>query len=158
MNLRLLLLAIAGIGLFALSVELYRTFNPYDPTLKANQGSDVNALPALPGSFDLYANQPRWQPIGRGPLSITAAGTINFGGQTATPGASKTIGGQTALAPGVPLGILVAKIGETGEPFKCGIGCKISAKDTVYVAINDFDHDDNTGFYVVTIKRYDELP
>lgn len=106
----------------------------------------------LGNTFEMPANQGGWRAVGMGPMDIRAAGTIDLGGQTAVPDDSKRKGDEKALAPRLPYGMLIGKIGENGQPFRIGVWNKISVKDTVYLAINDDDHSDNSGFYTVTIR------
>jgi hypothetical protein len=104
-------------------------------------------------TLELPASMAGWQEIGNGPVTLWATGTIDIGGQTATPGKSEKPGDEAALAPALGYGILLARIGEDGKPFKAGSITKIAAKEKIYVAINDSSYDENQGFYVVTIKK-----
>ncbi len=108
-------------------------------------------------TFEMPANQGGWRGVGKGPMDIRAEGTIDLGGQTAVPDDTKRKGDVKALAPRLPYGMLIAKIGENGQPFRIGVWNKISAKEEVYLAINDDDHSDNSGFYTVTIRSSDAV-
>lgn len=152
--------AVIGFVVVIAGSILYRVFLPYDPDAQSlfNQtnnrnSAEVAAKPAneTPGTFKLLADQAGWQPIGKGPLAITAAGTINLGGSTSTADGTKIQADSTAPAPGLPLGVLVAKIGENGKPFNCKSKCKIAATDAIFITINDSSYDDNRGYYVITV-------
>ena len=153
MSIKILLILLAAVVIFGVLVGAYKSLHPYDPSFET--AKTVEAEPAIPvnGTIEIQANQPGWRLIGKGPLAINANGTINYGGHEAVPGKSDTIAPEGAPAPGLPQGILLAKIGETGKPFKCGGVCKIAFKDNIYLAINDTDYADNTGAYNVTILR-----
>lgn len=75
----------------------------------------------------------------------------------AVPDDTKRKGDEKALAPRLPYGMLIGKIGENGQPFRIGVWNKISVKDTVYLAINDDDHSDNSGSYRITIRASDAV-
>lgn len=110
---------------------------------------------ALPIGFErvieLRANEPGWKAVGSGPLTIKAEGTIDIGGLQTAPDDNRWAGDARALVRGLPYGMLVAKIGETGEPFRVGKMAQVAMKDVVYLAINDADYSDNSGSYTVTL-------
>lgn len=119
----------------------------------------VTETPSVAGdTFEMPANKGGWRPVGKGPMDIRAAGRIDLGGgRTAVPDDTKRNGDEKALAPALPYGMLIGKIGEDGEPFRIGKWNKISMNAVVYLAINDDDHSDNSGYYTVTIKASDPV-
>jgi hypothetical protein len=93
-----------------------------------------------------------WKLVGKGPLRITATGTVDLGnGLRTVANDEKRKGDASTTAPDLPYGTLVARLGENGKPFKIGIRGQIAAKDNIYLAINDGDRSDNSGSYVVTL-------
>jgi hypothetical protein len=154
MNIRTLVLAFAAVLIFGGLIGLYRSLHPYDATFDTVRAVDAETA-AEPGTktIEIRADHGGWQAIGKGPLAVNAVGKINFGGHDAIPGKSDMIAPEESPAPGLPQGILLAKIGETGKPFKCGGACKISASGDIYLAINDSDYSDNSGIYIVTILK-----
>lgn len=154
--------AVIGFVVVIAGSILYRVFLPYDPDAQSlfNQPNNRNSTEiaaksenGTPGTFKLLADQAGWQPLGKGPLAITAVGTIDLGGSTATADGTKIPADSAAPAPGLPLGVLVAKIGENGKPFNCKSKCKIAAMDQIFITINDSTYDDNQGFYVITVLK-----
>jgi hypothetical protein len=104
-------------------------------------------------SIQIQADHGDWVAIGRGPMLIRAEGTINLGGgHIAAPDDNRLPGNANALVPNLPLGVLVGKIGGSGEPFKIGRISQIAMTDVVYLAINDSDHSDNSGAYIIKIS------
>jgi hypothetical protein len=151
MNIKILLLSLAAVLIFGVLVGLYRTMHPYEQGFETT--TLVNAETTGESGteiIEIRGEQPGWQLIGKGPLAINAVGKITSGGHEAVPGKSETLAGDGSPAPGLPQGILLAKI---GKPFKCGGVCKITTKDNIYLAINDSDYNDNSGVYTVTILR-----
>jgi hypothetical protein len=154
MNIKILLLSLAAVLIFGVLIGLYRTLHPYEKGFETDRIVDAETtVESGTKTIEIRANQPGWQSIGKGPLAINAVGRINYGGREAVPGKSETLAGEGSPAPGLPQGILLAKIGETGKPFKCGGVCKVTANDNIYLAINDSDYSDNSGVYTVTILR-----
>jgi|GEM_PF-6801071 len=95
-----------------------------------------------------------WTPIGTGPMILTASGTVDLGGGLRTaPDDTKRAGDERLLVPELSYGMLIGKIGENGKPFRIGRGAQIGQKQTVYLVVNDADHSDNSGEYIVTIRR-----
>jgi hypothetical protein len=93
-----------------------------------------------------------WRLVGKGPMRFRAAGTVDLGGGLRTvPNDKQRPGDVNVIAPDLPYGTLLAKIGETGKPFKIGIIGQIAANDVIYLAINDSDRSDNSGFYTITL-------
>jgi hypothetical protein len=144
-------------GLFVLAVALIgiRLWLVNGP--EAQQTSSVVSTAPTPLASDeqriieLQANE-NWRLIGKGPIRIRASGTADLGGGLKTaPNDEQKPGDETALAPDLPYGTLVARIGENGKPFKIGISGQINAREPVYLAINDGDRSDNSGFYTVTL-------
>ena len=156
MNIKILLLSAAAVIIFGVLVGLYKSLHPYDPGFATVKVTDAETVARSSGTLEILGNQSGWQLIGKGPLAINAVGKINVGGHEALPGKSDTLAPDGSPAPGLPQGILLAKIGETGKPFKCGGVCKIAAKDNIYLGINDSDHRDNSGGYNVTVFRNSE--
>jgi hypothetical protein len=99
----------------------------------------------------IKADEPGWKPIGRGPIRITADGTVDIGGLMTAPDDKQRPGDDKAFVPQLPYGRLVAKIGENGAPFSIGKRAQVAKKEIVYVAINDSDYSDNSGSYIVTV-------
>ena len=101
--------------------------------------------------IELNASEP-WKLVGKGPLRITATGTVDLGrGLHTVPNDEKRKGDGSTSAPDLPYGTLIARVGENGKPFKIGIRGQIAAKDNIYLAVNDGDRSDNSGSYVVTL-------
>jgi hypothetical protein len=127
---------------------------PTQSQLASNFPADV-ALPRNgDGSISFPASDAGWHPIGQGRFSLRIAGWIDYGGQQATPDGSGLTAKETdsprAKAPGIDLGVLIAKIGPTGQPFKVGSYREFnSGTETVYIAINDSYYGDNTGAYTI---------
>jgi len=93
-----------------------------------------------------------WQLVGKGPVRIKSAGKVDLGkGLQTNPNDEKRPGDLNALAPDLPYGTLLARIGENGKPFKVGVRAQIAAKENIYLAINDGDRSDNSGSYIVTL-------
>jgi hypothetical protein len=67
-------------------------------------------------------------------------------------GGSTTASGTSFLAPGLPIGSLVARIGPTGTPFKVGEAYQAtaSASGELYLGYNDSRCTDNHGSFSVT--------
>ena len=154
-------IAIGAIVVIAGSV-LYRVFLPYDPNAKSlyPKNSEVAVAPAAEsrvtatGTFDLAGNEAGWQAVGRGPVAIMASGRVDLGGGvTSTPMGTGSSAGEGSPAPELPQGMLLAKIGLDGKPFKCHTICRVAVRDNIYLTINDTDYTDNSGAYTVTIKR-----
>lgn len=156
MNIKILLLSAAAVIIFGVLVGLYKSLHPYDPGFETVKITDTEAVARGGGTIEIPGNRSGWQLIGKGPLAINAVGKINCGGHEALPGRSDALAPDGSPAPGLPQGILLAKIGETGKPFKCGGVCKIAAKDNIYLGINDSDYGDNSGAYNVTVLRNSE--
>lgn len=104
-------------------------------------------------TIQLPADDPAWKPIGRGPLMITATGTVDLGGIRTVANDEKRPGDDKALVPSLPYGTLVGRIGENGKPFKLGVRAQVAQHDVFYLNINDSDYADNSGAYTVTFKR-----
>jgi hypothetical protein len=103
-------------------------------------------------AIEIYANESKWTPVGRGPLTITAAGTADLGnGLKTAPDDQKKSGDNKALVPDLSYGMLVGKVGENGAPFRIGKHAQIAMQETVFLAINDDDYSDNSGSYVITV-------
>ncbi len=102
------------------------------------------------GSYRLEANSEGWMPIGEGSFTIDVKGSIDFGGVLANPDRSPIMGNEEALVPGVPFGVPVVKIGESGKPFMIGFSKRIdSGNQIAYIAVNDSYYGDNKGSYIV---------
>ena len=153
MNIRPLLLIFAAVVAFGSAVRFYRALHPYDPSLPPAGQSNEPPARADETSFELRAEEVHWKPIGTGPVAINAKGNMKISGYVASPGKSYLTASDDAPAPGLQRGILVAKIGETGRPFKCGGVCKIAVKGNIYLAINDSPDAEHSGFYTVTVRR-----
>lgn len=153
--------AVIGFVVVIAGSILYRVFLPYDPDAQSlykqadNKNTEIvkRAERDPQGTFNLLAGQAGWQPVGRGPLALTAIGTIDLGGSTSTADGTQVPADSAAPAPGLPVGVLIAKIGDNGKPFNCKSKCKISAKEPIFITINDSTYNDNQGYYVVTILK-----
>jgi hypothetical protein len=123
---------------------------------QVSEGQPRTQLRQLPEgneqAIEIYANESKWMPVGRGPLTIAAAGTADLGnGLKTAPDDQKKPGDNKALVPDLPYGMLVGKVGENGAPFRIGKHAQIAMKETVFLAINDDDYSDNSGSYVITV-------
>src|SRR5262245_501200 len=74
------------------------------------------------GTYRLAASDDAWHQVGSGRFTIEVGGRIDFGGIVCGPeGVSRTGPGiEIALAPNLPLGAVIAKVGPTGAPFVVG--------------------------------------
>ncbi|MGB7069271.1 MAG: hypothetical protein WBD22_07230 [Pyrinomonadaceae bacterium] len=102
--------------------------------------------------IDIHARRPGWTALGKGPLELWAHGTIDAGGFTAKPDRSSIPGDNSSISPELPYGVLLAKVGEDGHPFKAGIATSIASTDVIYLAINDSNYEDNSGKYRITAR------
>lgn len=159
-QIKLLLVGILIIGILLLGFGAYFIFKPDKPAQEDQNPTPVPiSIPPVNTSTPsgktlvLQANESGWKSIGSGKITIHVSGTIDFGGQQATPDTSMIMGDSTALVPGVPFGAVVGKIGENGKPFKVGSLYKFNTSENVYIAINDSTYSDNTGSYTITIER-----
>jgi hypothetical protein len=142
-------LVIVAFGLFVVKMLLVNGPEPEQP-----QPQPESAKPLERDAervIALNANEPGWKPVGRGPMRITADGAIDIGGLKTGPGDKKRPGDDKALAPKLPYGALICRIGEQGQPFFIGNHGQVASKEIVYLAINDSDYSDNSGSYIVTI-------
>jgi hypothetical protein len=150
-------LVVLCVLLFVLRMWLVNT--PEPKSENSVSPDSLSRTPSVEGNtIELPANQGGWRPVGKGPMDIRAAGKIDLGGgRTAVPDDTTRKGDEKAMAPKLPYGMLIGKIGEAGEPFRIGVWNKISMNAVVYLAINDDDHSDNSGYYTVTIKASDPV-
>jgi hypothetical protein len=104
--------------------------------------------------FGLPATRAGWSPIGSGSFTIEVSGQIDFGGITSTPeGVRRTGEGvKNALAPELPFGAVIAKIGDNGRPLVVGYSHRFDTEERVYIAINDSDYSDNSGSYRIRVR------
>jgi hypothetical protein len=87
-----------------------------------------------------------------------ASGQIAFGksnGQTSGPDGNPAVRRATYPDPGVPVGALIARIGNSAA---FGIGMQtqplpMPVSGRLMLGVNDDERADNSGFYVVTITR-----
>ena len=121
---------------------------------KVAEGNVPVGLPRnTDGSYTLQANSEGWLPIGRGSFTIDVKGSIDFGGVLASPDRSPIMGNEEALAPGIPFGVPVVKIGENGKPFMIGFSHRIDSGDQIaFIAINDSYYGDNKGSYIIYMR------
>ncbi len=92
-----------------------------------------------------------WVEICSSDCTVSVQGSVDYGGEIATPDSSPRMGDKTAKADGIPFGVLVAKVGKDGKPFHVGSSKTIqSGEKAVYVVVNDSYYADNKGSYTVT--------
>jgi hypothetical protein len=133
------------------------------------------------GTLIFPANYPRWFSLGRGPVRLLMGNpypqiSIDRGPWPSMPHGS--LAGDKpynprALVPSMMLGVLVAKIGQNGEPFmpftNDTIGLEplyingeykghyaqylFDTDDEIFLAINDYNYTDNRGAYKFWIVR-----
>jgi hypothetical protein len=164
---KLLLSILIVIGLVCVGLGGYIILKPEPklgtPNVAVSTPSSIVSTPsstpeskpvATSRSFNLPVNQSGWQRVGSGKFSFSASGTIDYGGETANPDTSIRLGDDTAIAPGIPFGTIVGKIGGNGRPFKVGSIYKFNTEEDVYIAINDSNYTDNSGHYVITITQF----
>lgn len=105
------------------------------------------------GSIRFPANKEGWYLIGTGHFVLEIKGTIDFGGKEATADTSQIASDPRCLVPDELVGVVVARIGREGRPFKVGSYRTFNSGDQpVYIAINDSYYKDNTGFYTIYVK------
>ena len=142
-------LVVLAIGLFIVKMLLVNAPEPElprpQPEYEKPLDQDTERVIAI------NANEPGWKPIGKGPIRMTADGIVDLGGIKTQPDDSKRPGDEKVLVPKFPYGRLLAKYGESGNPFSVGKRAQFSQKEIVYVAINDSDYTDNSGSYIVTV-------
>ena len=104
--------------------------------------------------INLESTRSGWQSIGNGYFTLEANGQIDFGGIKSTPqGVIRNGEGiKNALAPELPFGAIIAKIGGNGKPFLVGNRKDFNTQEQVYLAINDSDYSDNSGSFTIRIK------
>lgn len=146
------LYGLVALAFFLFAVRMWLVNGPETP----NETETVSVQPTPLGPdevrvIELNAGE-TWKLIGKGPLRITATGTVDLGnGLRTAPNDEKRKGDAGTIAPDLPYGTLVARVGESGRPFKIGIRGQINAKDNIYLAVNDGDRSDNSGSYIVTL-------
>jgi len=147
---------IYGLVVLAVFLIIVRMWLVNGPDQQAASDMPVNLQPT-PLNVDenrvieLQANE-TWRLVGKGPLRFRASGTVDLGnGLHTVPNDKQRPGDSKALAPDLPYGTLIAKVGENGLPFKIGNIAQIAASDVIYLAVNDADRSDNSGFYTVTL-------
>ena len=142
-------LVVAAIGLFAMKMLVVNAPEPGRPKplpeYERPLEQDTERVIAI------NANEPGWKPIGKGPIRMTADGTVDLGGLKTQPDDKQRPGDERVLVPRFPYGRLLAKYGENGNPFSVGKRAQFAQKEVVYVAINDSDYSDNSGAYIVTV-------
>jgi len=133
-------------------VKMWLVNGPEPASNTANSRPEATVIPNDEEQvIELNANE-NWRLVGKGPMRIKSTGTVDLGnGLKTVPNDEQRKGDSNALAPDLPYGTLVARIGENGKPFKIGIRGQIAAKENVYLAINDSDRSDNSGAYIVTL-------
>lgn len=150
---------IYGLVAVALLLFVVRLWLVNDRQAEQSPPVVVQSLPAenldegAERTIQLPSNDAAWKPVGRGPLVITATGTIDLGGIRTVPNDDKRPGDEKALVPSLPYGTLIGRIGENGRPFKIGIRAQVAQRDVLYLNVNDADYTDNSGAYTVTLKR-----
>jgi len=89
--------------------------------------------------------------LGKGAFGVVWL--VERGGITSTPqGVIRSGEGvKNALAPELPFGAIIAKIGN-GKPFLVGYKKDFNTQEQVYLAINDSDYSDNSGSFTIRIK------
>jgi|GEM_PF-3734870 len=139
-----------GLGLYFYSYK--HTSNAFQPN-KNEVKSSIDLPINSDGSISFPANNRGWHVIGTGNFTLEVRGMIDYGGEKANPVESERKGDADALVPELPFGVLVAKIGQQGKPFKVGHSHKFQAGlQTVYVAVNDSYYEDNSGAYTIILK------
>jgi hypothetical protein len=90
---------------------------------------------------------------GKQVCEVRVEGRINYGGRWADANTTVDPAAYDSLAPGIPFGTLVGKVGKNGAWFQVG-GSRIIENhgDTVYLMVNDSDYKDNSGSYTVYVK------
>ena len=129
--------------------------SPVPPSNSSRQTREPEARPTPTRTPDrvisLLATRSGWQPIGSGNFTVEVSGRIDFGNVAATPeGSSYPPPDSDQLAPGLPFGAVIAKIGN-GRPFVVGYRYNFNTQEQVYLAINDSDYSDNSGSFTVQI-------
>jgi hypothetical protein len=142
-------LAVLAVGLFVVRMWLVNGPEPEppppQPVYEKPLEQDAEHV------IEISANKAGWQPIGRGPMRITAQGKVSLGDLETTPDDKQKKGDEKALVPKLNYGQLACRIGENGQPFYIGRRGQIASKEIVYLAINDSDYSDNSGSYIVTV-------
>lgn len=141
--------------------------NPGTKQVRSIQCSDV-ILPdggeavtkTKSGQINFPATHDGWYSLGKGPYTIGIYGTVSTdtpnNGWTNPTGFNKIMG-DDALAPGLPLGALVAKRGKNGKPFAPitnDLEFHYDGKEELFIGINDSDHTDNKGYFRLCILPY----
>ncbi|MFN6962232.1 MAG: hypothetical protein ACK4S4_00535 [Pyrinomonadaceae bacterium] len=143
-------------ALFLLRVWMVNT-PVADETAAAPERTPLPAASLIDGeqiAIPIPAADPGWTAVGPGPLIISAKGTVDLGGGLRTePDDKQRPGDERVQIPSLPYGTLIGRIGENGKPFRIGRSAQVAQKQTLYLAINDADHSDNSGEYLVTVKR-----
>jgi len=133
------------------------------PAISASPQPDESA-PAVvaPTSLQVPANVP-WFDTGidisaNQSVSIAASGLVHYkpGDQYVTTPAGESAVDRNSLAPGLPVGSLVGKIGQSGEPFEIGTSASFTAPEEgrLYLSYNDRvgAFGDNSGSWDVTVS------
>jgi len=151
------LAGLGGVGIVLLLIlVIQRAAQPTIPSsdqlpTKTEKSKIEVMLPRNPdGSYRLPATYEGWYQLGSGAFTIEIKGSIDFGGQLASPDRSPILGDGEALVPGVPFGVPVAKIGEQGKPFMIGYSRQFETDGKMaYIAVNDSYYADNKGTYII---------
>jgi hypothetical protein len=139
-------LIVLAVFLFAVRMWLVNSVDEPENLAASVQQDGLERL------MHIRADRREWISVGRGPLMIRAEGSIDIGGRTAMPDDDKLAGDSAALAPELPYGALVGKVGSTGRPFKVGRLSQVAMKEEIFLAINDADYSDNIGSYTVRLS------
>jgi hypothetical protein len=122
-----------------------------EPVTPSNTTADDSQSNSASVGITVPATTDQWVAICTEDCSLSVTGEVDYGGETATPDHSPRMGDLTAKACGLPFGVLIAKVGESGKPFKVGSQSQIkSGGKTVYVVVNDSYYGDNHGSYKVS--------
>lgn len=143
---------LAVIGLLCLGVGIYSLLRPTPPpapvvsTQPAHVPEQTITIPANSSQqFSVCA--------GREICIVRVEGRINYGGRWADANTTNDPAAYNSLAPGIPFGTLVGKVGSNGAWFQVGSSRTIqNYGETVFFAVNDSDYTDNKGEYSVKIE------
>jgi hypothetical protein len=150
-------------GVFAVGVGIYSMYFSEETSSTAtvvNQSQNTIIPTEKPVTLAkartsiISANVKYWRLIGSGTFTLKIEGSINYGGsdRTVTTESRINLGDKDALAPGIPFGVMVGKIGEKGEPFQLFSTYKYDGNENLYIALNDSYYGDNTGQYIVKVE------
>lgn len=149
------LIALLVVGLSLVALGLYWTMQPVQP--KANTPTPAPTATTGSISVSASASTPVAVCVGQKVCTVMVSGRINYSGgdkdRWADADSNIDPAAYNSLAPGIPFGTLIGKIGEHGKWFQVGSHRSISNDgETVYLIVNDSRYDDNSGAYSVIVK------